>query len=1344
MPRSNREVTGPITRGRVRDPILTDALTDSIASYVPRLVVRRFAAAKGDPLAQASEERFAAAVVFVDVSGFTKLAERLAQQGPEGAEELTRVLNAHFGPLIDCVHDHGGDVMKFAGDALMVLWPAPDDLAGTSAESVACALALQQVMADLAARGAAGGPDALSIKVVVGAGEMRVAHLGGVGGRWELMVTGEALVDIGQVAHDALPGKVLLTGNLAKLLAGRATCYPGGDFVTAVDVPERTAQAPFETPVEVEALLRGFLPSAVSSRIAARQSGWLSELRRVTVLFINFPNATHETTLERAQSVLTLIQTVLDRHEGTMNKLSVDEKGVSMVAAFGLPPLAHEDDATRAIQAALAIQEILRKHEVVHAIGIATGRAFCGVVGNDQRREYTVMGDIVNLAARLMGKAREDLLCDSATAGLAAGRFDFEALPPIELKGKAEPVALFRPHPAARRDTAKLANAAGAGDEMVGRQAERLQLAERVDRLAGGLPPGAVTIEGEAGIGKSRLVATVVAHCAERRIRLLAGGADAIERATPYHAWRDILAELLGFEGAPEDPDSRREALLAALRGDAEALRLAPLLGPILSVEIPDNDVTSQLSGGIRADNARDLLVHLLGRHAGDGPVALVLEDGHWLDSASWALVAEISRQFPNWLLLLVMRPLAEPVPAEFEKLAALPDTLRIRLAALSPAETLALVCRRLGVRTLPPEVGKLIGDRAAGHPFFCEELAFALRDSGHLEIAGDECRLAPGASLAALALPETVQGAITSRVDRLAPHLQLTLKVASVIGRVFALKTLRAVYPIDADRDALPDHLATLDRLDMTPLELPEPDLTYIFKNVITQQVVYDLMLYAQRQGMHRAVAEWYEREHAADLAAYYPLLAHHWEKAGDGAKTLEYLDKAGELALQSGAYREAIALLEQAEALEAKAGTARPLPHARRQRLLGEAFIAQGRLGDACSQLERATATLGWPTPKTAWQGLSLGLSHVAWQVRNHLMLDRYLGCKRDHNEELLEASRAFERLGPVYFWHNAPLKTMFSALAGANLAEWAGDSPELANAYANLCVGTSLTPLRRLSPLYEHCAMEAAARQPSLAARGWVLECLSLFRAAEGRWEEAERSLDEAAAIMETLGDRRRYEECLLLQAIVFVERDEPERAMRAYSQCAVTARERGDTHILGGALSSQGYILTRWGEFAEARAHLDEALALLRQSRALPETIGCKATLGQVAQKTGDRDEGLRWAAEALDIMCRTMPTAVYTVEGYSDLADVFLSTWEADPRAADPELRRQARLAVKQARRAAGVFPMFGPDAAYWSGLLAALEGRDGAARKDWTDALAGAERLGKPRIARLAQARLAT
>ena len=198
------------------------------------------------------------------------------------------------------------------------------------------------------------------------------------------------------------------------------------------------------------------------------------------------------------------------------------------------------------------------------------------------------------------------------------------------------------------------------------------------------------------------------------------------------------------------------------------------------------------------------------------------------------------------------------------------------------------MVCQRLGVDSLPLPIRDLILQKAEGHPFFSEELAYALRDSGILTIQNGVASMAgDAAAIEKLNLPNTVQGIITSRIDRLEPAQQLALKVASVIGRIFAFRILQDIHPIEDEKPQLELNLQSLRRLDITPLETPEPDLTFIFKHAITHEVAYGLMLFSQRRKLHSAIAEWYERAQQHDLQPYYPLLAYHWSAGGEFGKS-------------------------------------------------------------------------------------------------------------------------------------------------------------------------------------------------------------------------------------------------------------------------------------------------------------------------------------------------------------------------------------------------------------------------------------------------------------------------
>lgn len=1294
---------------------------ETLKSYLPDWTVRRHAA-DPTPLLGPVMERQPGAVLFADISGFTALSERLAQKGPSGAEELITILNAYFGHLIELVAAHGGDVLKFAGDALLASWPATEGSLDDQVRRAArCALAMQEAPPAL--------PDGarLSLRVGIGAGEMTLAQVGGVQGRWELLVTGRPLVELAPVMHAVQPGEVGTTPAAWEALQDRAIGAPVEAGMRLLRLREVLPVVACSRPALAhfgEEVLHGYLPGAILARLKARQLAWLAELRQVSVLFVNLPDLTHDADLARSQAIASTLQTILDRYEGSLNKLSVDEKGVTLVAALGLPPYSHEDDAVRAVQAALAIRRSFAAQNVRSSIGITTGRAFCGEVGNALRREYTLIGDVVNLAARLMNVARDDVFCDEATHLAVQGRIACEPLAPISLKGKSEPVRPYRPRAEIERQTATSA--------MVGRVAERDRLRASLQRLEEG-EGGLVMVEAEAGLGKSRLVADFAQRVRARDVRLLLGSGDAIERSTPYHAWHAVFAQALGMGGLDE-PEARRSFVLDHLgTGDALAAYLS-LLNPVLNVDLPESDLVGQMVSSARAETTRLLALQVLKSEV-RGPAVLLLEDAHWLDSASWALLQAVRRELPGWLVVLAMRPPGEPVPPEYRSLSTDPATERLELAAMSSQEIEALVCHRLGVGSLPGAVSEFIRERAEGHPYFSEELAYALRDAGFVLIEAGECRVAEAAGdLKALDLPGNVQGVITSRVDRLDPSLQLTLKVASVIGRVFAYRLVRDVHPIETDRERVRDHLHRLDELDLTPAEAPEPDLTYLFKHAITHEVVYNLMLFSQRQQLHREVAQWLEQAHQEDPAPYYPLLAHHWSKAEVPTKAITFLERAGDQALRSGAYREAIGFMSEAIALVPAAPVA-PRVEADWRRRLGEAFHGLGRLEEAKDQQERAVRLLGVPMPGTA-PGL---VASALWQMYRQALY-RFGVLKPgprapEVRERLLMASRSYERLGQLSFFTNRPLMTMYDSLVAINLAEVAGPSPELARAYVNMAIGTSLVPLPAVAKAYARRAQEAVRDIDQLPAQAWVAEMLGLNHLGNADWRAAREQLERAVELYARLGDSRMWDESMGLLSSVHQFEGETDRARALAQEVYASASRRGDPQCRLLGLVGEAQADLRQGRLAEARAALELAMEINGDGLLLLDEIWVRGLLAQIDVQEGDPSAALVNARRALSLMECIMPTAIYSFEGYAQCAEAMLTLWERGHGRGTPEgleIERLARSACRMLGRFARVFPAARARARWCEARFQALRGRP---RLSWLlcrQALKHAERLSEP------------
>ncbi len=1352
---------------------MAQSLLETLISYVPPFVTRRIAAHPA-PLNAPLREHFPAIALFADISGFTQLTETLAHLGPAGAEELSSLLNDYFGRLIDIITAQGGEVVKFAGDALLALWPLDSSGDQSTIEAAAlnaaqCGLNIQATLHNYAAR-----PDvSLSVRIGVSFGNITVDHVGGRLGRWEILLSGTPLAQMSIAQQYARPGEVVLAANVWTLVAERCQSSPGeAGYVRLESAPPAGPARPLpkaNLTSEAESALRLYIPGAILGRLAAGQTGWLAELRRVTVLFINLAELGINTPLEHVQTTLQSLQSAIYRYEGSINKISVDDKGITLVAALGLPPLSHEDDAIRGVQAALAIRSELKTLGLKAAIGLATGRAFCGSIGSLQRREYTMIGNVVNLAARLMQAAGAPaeasdpetiyLLCDEATHQLAQAQISFEALPQIKVKGRSEPVSIFRP--LTPKKTAIRPKAA-----LVGRVSEQGVLSEALHTLLRHNARGVVIIEGEAGIGKSRLVEELLRQAHALGITSLLGAADAVDKFTPYYAWRPIFEQLFGLDVAGDAVEARREQLLAYLESEAE--QLAPLANVVLPLDLPDNELTAQMKGEARANKTNDLLVKLFRKamsreSPAPRPHLVILEDAHWLDSASWTLVRRIHHDVRPLLLVIATRPVAElhdggVAFSEYHQLLASTDTVHLRLGSLSLAATYTLACQRLGVSSLPEPVADLIRAKAEGHPFFSEELVYALRDAGIIRIADGKCWINPDAGdLQTLDFPDSVQGVIISRIDRLTPRQQLTLKVASAIGRIFAFSVLRDVHPIESDRPHLAECLTTLDRLDITPLEAPEPDLAYIFKHIITQEVAYNLMAFAQRRQLHRAIAEWYENTHADDLARHFPLLAHHWSKAEVTTKAIHYLEQSGAQALKNNANREAVRFLTEAisllEGQLAKSESASPTItaptyRAQLERQLADAYYGLGRLTESGAHYKRALTLLGWPVPDTPIR-IGLGLAReLGRQVGYRLGLGRGKAARPAVGgpppARLLEGYRAYERLSEVFFLTNATLLTVYGTLMSLNLAEAIGPSPELARGFASVCVAASLIPFPAAAQHYERLARQTIQNTSDLSALGQTLMVASVYTIGAGQWVKSEETVNRASELFDQLGARDRWEICIELLAAVAYYRGQLNRAVEFSNLLVTSAQMRGDAAHHAWGLLDGGACLLRQGQLDQTVAMAEEALSLLKQSADLTTQIRAEGLLAFCRLLQGDVINARKGADKTAELIAaQPQPTSFNLFDGYSGMTEVYLTIWEQEPALADGDLKQRAAQGCRIMNNYANIFPIGRPRALLYRGQLDWLNDQREAAHQAWQRSLAQAEHLGMQLEAGLAHFELA-
>ena len=864
-----------------------------LSAYLP--MDRRQALATGDTLTVDTT----GSVLLADISGFTPLTEALiAGLGPRrGAEELTKLLNTVYTGLVSRVHHFGGSVVCFIGDAL-ISWFA-DDL---GARALACGLQMQRVMKQFQAIAAPqGGRVSLAMKAAVAAGPVHRFLIGDPNIQLLDVLAGATVDRLTEAEHLAERGEVIASPEVARKVGDQLLIGAWrGRFGVLEGLRANVEPAPWPDRLSGDLTaerVRPYLLRPVHERVVVGHGEFLAELRPVSVLFLRFTGIdydTDETAGEKLDAFTAWVQGLADRYGGYVLLLTTADKGSHLYVVFGALQ-AHEDDRRRAVAAATALRVPPAELSFISGvqIGVSHGRARVGAYGGESRRTYGALGGAVNLAARLMEAAPVgEIRCSESVYESAKGQWAFDALPAVKLKGMDRPQPVYRPH--GREEAGTI----GDERELVGRRAE-LEIIEKALKEAQAGPRRVLLMEGDAGIGKSRLVEEVRRLASEREFACLLGAADSIEQHTPYRAWRGLLLAFFDLDPGTDPSDQRGRVLDRIAAIDPALVDRAPLLNDILGLDLPESDLTGGYDPEVRQESLAALVGELFAHRTTACPVVLIVEDAHWLDSLSWELVLSVARTLANRPVLFVLthRPYADVVPTQYAALSTMGGMERLSLGALPPQETAALAAARLGLKpsALPETVVSLLAERAEGNPFFAMELIGALCDQDLLVVQGEACSLVGDGEALRESVPDTLEGVVLSRLDRLPPEEQLTVKVAAVIGRSFLLRTLHNVHPAQIEYAELRGHLEHTSGRRLTLLEAEDPEPSYAFQHVVTQQVAYDTLLFEQRRELHRSVAGWYERTYAEHLDPHVPLLVVHWRRAGHGEKECEYCQLAG-----------------------------------------------------------------------------------------------------------------------------------------------------------------------------------------------------------------------------------------------------------------------------------------------------------------------------------------------------------------------------------------------------------------------------------------------------------------
>lgn len=1208
------------------------ARTRLLASYVPRVARTWLDGEDASDL----HRRVEGTVVFVDVSGFTRMSERLARFGRVGAEHVTDIIRSCFGRLLTEAYDFGATLLKFGGDALLLFFWGEDH----ARRAAAAAFSMRAALRATSTYDTDAGRVELKMTVGVHSGDFDFFLVGG--SHRELVLAGPTATAAVAVEESARTGEIVISAATAAALPARHVGAPRGPGFLLRGAPgaSRVGGVTFyEAATDVSVLV----PVSLRELLVSGDGG--SEHRRVTVAFCAYDGFDEVVAGSGAavaakylDELVRIVQETADARGVCFLGSDIAAGGGKIILTAGAPVSCGADEE----QMLLALREIVdRRPSLPVRIGVNAGPVFAGEIGTTFRRTYTVMGDAVNLAARVMARAEPGRIL-ATTPVLDASRTLFVTRPlePFAVKGKRRPVeAAEVGAPRGAR------NAVASADlPLVGRDGELAAVLAVAPRSPG--DHGAfIELVGDPGAGKTRFLQEV-----ERRLELAPAhrvGCRLYQQSTPYFPFRELITELVGLRDLPEPAarDRLRETVGAVA---PETAPWFPLLAATMAFDSEETPEVAQLEEQYRRQRLHEAVDALLAALV-PGPALLCFEDVHWMDDASSDLVRLLAARARrrSWLLVVTRRNVGSGfVPDEGD------HGLHVELEPLGVDAAARLVTAARVDDPLPKHTVEAVVERADGNPLFLLELLAALELNHELA-----------------ALPDSVEGLLSARIDRLAPPDRTVLRHLAVLGSWFREEYVGAVLPESTDSSSL----ARLEEF-----LLWEDGGAVRFRHALVRDVAYSGLPYATRRELHARVAEqilWAADDTTEGLDA---LLSLHFFEAQRYEEAYKYsrlaADRARELyanveattlyrRARAAAQRLGVSRVEEGDLLEALGdvqelagcyGDARRAfaaarrctaddPVATARLLLKEAFVAErsGALALAIRGIRRAQrlvetvdspeaavlrARLGaWYAAIRAAEGKMRAAASAAREAIQHAGLaDDTDALARglvvlDHAEVTLGVAHDWSRTRQALEIYRDEDDLGGIAMASNNLG---------AAAYFDGRWAEALTWYGR--------ARDARVRLGDPVGAAMIDANIAEIMVGQGRLDGAEALLSEAMAVQAGAGDAAVAFTTRLL-GLVAGRRDDFARAHELLQRARVELERQGAQNELAEAELTAVEILLRERRSAEALELLDRLLADESGRAALePFAPAVRRLRGVALLQLGDRDAGCGALAEALAV------------------------------------------------------------------------------------------------------------
>ena len=1205
----------------------------SILPYVPHHIAQDL---MSDPTAaHVDGKAVLGTLLFADVAGFTPMSESLAQMGKEGAEELTLVMTACFTRIVNVVADYEGIPLKFGGDSLLTLFLGPRH----PQRAVRCGLVVQHAMRSFRRIRTSVGYFPLRMSIGINTGKFLEVIAGRPSDRLHYLIAGPAVNETAKLEAVASAGEVLVGPATLAALGPAAEVAAAGRHayrVVRLNAPvrrSRLALTPPEPSTDIAALVEALqpcIPRQVLEKAKARPGAPVleGEHRLATVMFINFRRTKGRTSLEGQRRIaeavrlldgyLAVVQRIVSRFGGELLANDVGPEEHKLLVAFGAL-VTHEDDEERAALTALQVRDEVSQSgmPIDQRIGISSGHVFAGDVGSPTRKDFTVMGDEVNLAARLAtGAGWGQILISERTHRKLADKFDFGILPSMAVKGKRASIAVYALAGHRKREAAPQFRHGVPKSPLLARDEELVTLEELMLLVLSG--KGQVgEICGAPGVGKSRLVEETLRLWAGQDGEAYVGQCESFGESTAFLPWRGLLCSLLGVQ--PEQPKGLRENRIREVvsRLGPGLKEVAGTLGDALGFPIEETTVAKSLDPQRRLQRLMDVIVQVIRNKAQERPLLLVVEDMHWADAVSGELLDHVAAHIedvPVFLCFTRRSTVGRPLATE-----GMSHYTRLFLKELPPRESVELARSAIDVETLPEELADLVVAKSRGNPFYIEQMMRSLADTGRVQ-RDDRTGQAVVGDVLTIEVPDSVEGMLMSRLDSLDETSRTVLQVASVVGPWFQPVIVEYVIGEPAAAREVRRCLARVEKAGLIRLERSDPMPEYAFDHGLLQQTIYESVPFANRREQHRRVGEYLEKRYADALDAYLELLSFHYSNSTDKSRAFMYATRAAEKCASMFANREAIEhyrrALSAAEALPQQDTTQLCKAYAG----LGDVYVLTGRYEEAIAACRAGLGRLR----KSSKAGAT---EEAQSRARSHAMLCHRMGVAYDRKGEYRQALEVYRRGVTSARGQDPRLEaTLYLAMVGVlsgkgcyaealgqctrgvDLARAADCQDELAHGYYLLGNIYTCTGQVEKAIDYRQRSLTIYRQTGNLLGQAKALNNLGVDYHYLGDWQACVACYRESLDLFERAGEVTLAAGVANNLGEIISDQGDLEGAFRLFSKCLNSWETMG--YRAGIALAH-----TNLGRVATMQDRCTEAVELLQKSVAGFKEIGSRASLAE---------------------------------------------------------------------------------------------------------------------------------